>query len=63
VALGCRGPNSIARTISTIPAKLGFEFSLAQIEVRAIDLQPDLFADWAPMPTAKLPDISLWGGP
>jgi len=30
------------------PAKLGFEFSLAQIEVRAIDLQPDLFADWGP---------------
>ena len=30
------------------PAKLGFEFSLAQIEVRAIDLQPDLFADWDP---------------
>ncbi|HSU60654.1 MAG TPA: hypothetical protein VLI55_15180 [Bryobacteraceae bacterium] len=30
------------------PAKLGFEFTLAQIEVRAIDLQPDLFADWDP---------------
>ncbi len=30
------------------PAKLGFEFSLEQIEVRAIDLQPDLFADWDP---------------
>jgi hypothetical protein len=29
------------------PAALGFEFSLAQIEVRAIDLEPDLFHDWA----------------
>ncbi|HEX4165926.1 MAG TPA: hypothetical protein VHZ55_10680 [Bryobacteraceae bacterium] len=26
------------------PAALGFEFSLAQIEVRAIDIEPDLFA-------------------
>jgi hypothetical protein len=30
------------------PSKLGFEFSLAEIEVRAIDLKPDLFADWDP---------------
>jgi hypothetical protein len=29
------------------PAELGFEFSLGQIEVRAIDIQPDLFAEWA----------------
>jgi hypothetical protein len=28
------------------PAELGFEFSLAQIEVRAIELVPDLFADY-----------------
>ncbi len=28
------------------PAALGFEFSLGQIEVRAIDLEPDLFADY-----------------
>ena len=30
------------------PAKIGFEFSLAEIEVRAIDLDPTLFADWDP---------------
>ena len=30
------------------PAELGFEFTLEQIEVRAIDLKPDLFADWDP---------------
>jgi hypothetical protein len=30
------------------PAKLGFEFSLGQIEVRAMELDPDLFADWDP---------------
>jgi len=30
------------------PVKLGFEFSLAEIEVRAIDLDPTLFADWDP---------------
>jgi hypothetical protein len=30
------------------PAKLGFEFSLEQIEVRAMELDPDLFADWDP---------------
>jgi hypothetical protein len=30
------------------PSKLGFEFSLAEIEVRAIDLEPTLFADWDP---------------
>jgi hypothetical protein len=30
------------------PSKLGFEFSLAEIEVRAIDLDPTLFADWDP---------------
>jgi hypothetical protein len=30
------------------PSKLGFEFSLGEIEVRAIDLDPTLFADWDP---------------
>ncbi|HEY7303578.1 MAG TPA: hypothetical protein VH601_05665 [Bryobacteraceae bacterium] len=30
------------------PVKLGFEFSLGQIEVRAMELDPDLFADWDP---------------
>ncbi len=30
------------------PAKLGFEFSLGQIEVRAMELDPTLFADWDP---------------
>jgi hypothetical protein len=30
------------------PSKIGFEFSLAEIEVRAIDLDPTLFADWDP---------------
>jgi hypothetical protein len=30
------------------PAKLGFEFSLGQIEVRAMQLDPNLFADWDP---------------
>jgi hypothetical protein len=29
------------------PEALGFEFTLEQIEVRAIDLEPDLFHDWA----------------
>ena len=29
------------------PEALGFEFSIAQIEVRAIEIQPDLFEDWA----------------
>jgi len=29
------------------PEALGFEFTIAQIEVRAIELQPDLFQDWA----------------
>ena len=28
------------------PAELGFEFSLAEIELRAMDLKPDLFADY-----------------
>src|SRR6185312_4104995 len=30
------------------PVELGFDFSIEQIEVRAIDLKPDLFADWDP---------------
>jgi hypothetical protein len=29
------------------PAALGFEFTLEQIELRALDLQPDLFEEWA----------------
>jgi hypothetical protein len=29
------------------PEALGFEFTIAQIELRALDLQPDLFHDWA----------------
>jgi hypothetical protein len=29
------------------PEALGFEFTLEQIEVRAIDIEPDLFHDWA----------------
>jgi hypothetical protein len=29
------------------PEALGFEFTLEQIEVRAIEIQPDLFHDWA----------------
>jgi len=29
------------------PQALGFEFTLEQIELRAIDIQPDLFDDWA----------------
>ena len=29
------------------PEALGFEFTLEQIELRAIDLQPDLFHEWA----------------
>jgi hypothetical protein len=33
------------------PQALGFEFTMEQIEVRAIDLQPDLFDDyWAAEP-------------
>jgi len=28
------------------PKALGFEFSIAQIELRALDLEPDLFQDW-----------------
>jgi hypothetical protein len=28
------------------PAELGFEFSLSEIELRAMDLKPDLFADY-----------------
>ena len=28
------------------PEALGFEFSIAQIELRALDLEPDLFQDW-----------------
>ena len=29
------------------PEPLGFEFTLEQIEVRALELEPDLFAEWA----------------
>jgi hypothetical protein len=29
------------------PEALGFEFTLEQIEVRAIEIDPDLFHDWA----------------
>jgi len=29
------------------PEALGFEFTIAQIELRALDLEPDLFQDWA----------------
>jgi hypothetical protein len=29
------------------PQAIGFEFSIEQIELRAVDLQPDLFHDWA----------------
>jgi hypothetical protein len=29
------------------PEALGFEFTLEQIELRALDLEPDLFHDWA----------------
>ena len=29
------------------PEALGFEFTVEQIELRALDLQPDLFLDWA----------------
>jgi len=29
------------------PKTLGFEFTIEQIELRALDLQPDLFHDWA----------------
>jgi hypothetical protein len=29
------------------PEALGFEFTLEQIELRAIEIQPDLFHDWA----------------
>jgi hypothetical protein len=29
------------------PEALGFEFTIEQIELRALDLQPDLFYDWA----------------
>ena len=32
------------------PVALGFEFTLEQIELRALDLQPDLFHDWASEP-------------
>jgi len=38
------------------PGALGFEFTLEQIEVRAIDLQPDLFDDyWAAEAAAQSP--------
>jgi hypothetical protein len=26
---------------------IGFEFTLEEVEVRAIEIQPDLFAEWA----------------
>jgi hypothetical protein len=29
------------------PKPLGFEFTMAQIELRALDIQPDLFEEWA----------------
>jgi len=29
------------------PDENGFEFSLAQVEVRALEIEPDLFAEWA----------------
>jgi hypothetical protein len=32
------------------PEALGFEFTVEQIELRALDLQPDLFHDWASEP-------------
>ena len=37
------------------PEALGFEFTLEQIEVRAIELQPDLFHDWAVCPGQSRP--------
>ena len=29
------------------PEALGFEFTIEQIEMRALDFEPDLFHDWA----------------
>jgi hypothetical protein len=29
------------------PDQNGFEFSIAEVELRALDIEPDLFADWA----------------
>jgi hypothetical protein len=29
------------------PNENGFEFSIAEVELRALDIEPDLFADWA----------------
>ena len=29
------------------PEALGFDFTIEQIELRALDLEPDLFHDWA----------------
>jgi hypothetical protein len=29
------------------PAENGFEFSMEQVEVRALEIEPDLFAEWA----------------
>jgi hypothetical protein len=43
-------PNSANSTSPSAlfdPEALGFEFTLEQIELRALDLQPDLFHDWA----------------
>ena len=40
-------PNSCSRQKQFDPEALGFEFTLEQIELRALDLQPDLFEEWA----------------
>jgi hypothetical protein len=34
------------------PAENGFEFSMEEVEVRALEIDPDLFADWAKENTA-----------
>ena len=34
-------------TATSVDQALGFEFTVEQIELRAMDLQPDLFEDWA----------------
>jgi hypothetical protein len=44
------------------PKALGFEFTLEQIEMRALDLEPDLFAEWAAEQSASVvPMVSATG--
>ncbi|HEX3684229.1 MAG TPA: hypothetical protein VHU83_16970 [Bryobacteraceae bacterium] len=39
--------NNAGRHDTWEPGENGFEFSSAEVELRALDIEPDLFAGWA----------------